>query len=87
MLGTLLGTIAGRSQGGSGVKGALIGTIAPRAIRALGPIGTVAALGYAGYKGYQKWSAKSEVSADKDNTEKSQAALGSAAVDKTPVAA
>lgn len=89
MLGTVIGTIAGRRNGGSGVKGALIGTIAQRGLRVLGPVGTVAALGYAAYKGYQRWADKpadETIDGIAEDQQRSYAALGSAAVRKAPAA-
>lgn len=58
LLGALIGAAIDRDEGGSGIKGAIEGTIAEEAIRALAPIVATYALGWAAQYGIRKgWHA------------------------------
>jgi hypothetical protein len=54
LLTTLAGAAIDRRDGDSGLKGALVGAAAGRAIRALGPVGLAAVVGVAAWRGYRK---------------------------------
>jgi hypothetical protein len=68
LLGALIGAAIDRRDGDSGIKGAILGTIAERAIRALTPIVATYALGwavqYGARKGWQAFAGEDPV----DNT-------------------
>ncbi len=53
LLSTLAGAAIDRRDGDSGVKGAIIGAVAGRAIRRMGPLGLAAVLGVAAYSKYK----------------------------------
>ncbi len=58
LLGALIGAAIDRDEGGSGIKGAIEGTIAEGAIRLLAPIVATYALGWAVQYGARKgWQA------------------------------
>lgn len=58
LIGALIGAAIDRRDGDSGIKGAIIGTVAQGAIRALAPIAATYALGWAVQYGIQKaWRA------------------------------
>jgi len=58
LLGALIGAAIDRGDGDSGVKGAIIGTVAESAIRALAPLAATWALGWAVQYGARKaWQA------------------------------
>lgn len=58
LLGALIGAAIDRGDGDSGIKGAIVGTIAESAIRALAPIAATYALGWAVQYGIRKgWHA------------------------------
>lgn len=58
LLGALIGAAIDRDEGGSGIKGAIEGTIAEYAIRAVAPIVATWALGWAVQYGVRKgWHA------------------------------
>jgi hypothetical protein len=58
LLGALIGAAIDRRDGDSGIKGAIMGTIAESAIRALAPIAATYALGWAVQYGVRKgWQA------------------------------
>jgi hypothetical protein len=58
LLGALIGAAIDRDEGGSGIKGAIEGTIAEYAIRALAPVVATYALGWAVQYGVRKgWHA------------------------------
>jgi hypothetical protein len=58
LLGALIGAAIDRGDGDSGIKGAIIGTVAERAIRGLAPIVATYALGWAVQYGVRKgWHA------------------------------
>jgi hypothetical protein len=58
LLGALIGAAIDRRDGDSGIKGAIVGTIAESAIRALAPIVATYALGWAVQYGVRKgWQA------------------------------
>jgi hypothetical protein len=58
LLGALIGAAIDRDEGGSGMKGAIEGTIAEYAIRAIAPIVATYALGWAVQYGIRKgWHA------------------------------
>jgi hypothetical protein len=58
LLGALIGAAIDRQDGDSGIKGAILGTIAETAIRALAPIAATYALGWAVQYGARKaWHA------------------------------
>ncbi len=58
LLGALIGAAIDRQDGDSGIKGAIIGTVAESAIRALAPIMATYALGWAVQYGVRKaWQA------------------------------
>jgi hypothetical protein len=58
LLGALIGAAIDREEGGSGIKGAIEGTIAEAAIRTLAPIVATYALGWAVQYGVRKgWHA------------------------------
>lgn len=58
LLGALIGAAIDRQDGDSGIKGAIMGTIAESAIRALAPIAATYALGWAVQYGIRKgWHA------------------------------
>ena len=58
LLGALIGAAIDRDEGGSGIKGAIEGTIAEAAIRTLVPIAATYALGWAVQYGVRKgWHA------------------------------
>lgn len=60
LLGALIGAAIDRGDGDSGIKGAIIGTVAERAIRRLAPIVATYALGWAVQYGVRKgWHAVS----------------------------
>ena len=58
LLGALIGAAIDRGDGDSGIKGAIIGTVAESAIRALAPVAATYALGwtvqYAARKAWQR---------------------------------
>lgn len=54
LLGALIGAAIDRDEGGSGIKGAIEGTIAEATIRALAPIVATYALGWAVQYGIRK---------------------------------
>lgn len=54
LLGALIGAAIDRQDGDSGLKGAIMGTIAESAIRALAPIAATYALGWAVQYGIRK---------------------------------
>lgn len=53
LLSTLAGAAIDRRDGDSGIKGAVIGAVAGRAVRKLGPLGLAAVLGVAAYNKYR----------------------------------
>lgn len=58
LLGALIGAAIDREDGDSGIKGAIVGTVAESAIRALAPIVATYALGWAVQYGIRKgWHA------------------------------
>ena len=58
LLGALIGAAIDREDGDSGIKGAIIGTIAESAIRTLAPVAATWALGWAVQYGVRKaWHA------------------------------
>lgn len=58
LLGALIGAAMDRGDGDSGIKGAIIGTVAETAIRALAPVVATWALGWAVQYGIRKgWQA------------------------------
>ena len=58
LLGALIGAAIDRDEGGSGIKGAIEGTIAESAIRLLAPVVATYALGWAVQYGIRKgWHA------------------------------
>jgi len=58
LLGALIGAAIDREDGDSGIKGAIIGTVAESAIRALAPVAATWALGWAVQYGVRKaWHA------------------------------
>lgn len=58
LLGALIGAAIDRQDGDSGIKGAILGTVAESAIRALGPLAATYALGWAVQYGIRKaWHA------------------------------
>jgi hypothetical protein len=58
LLGALIGAAIDRQDGDSGIKGAIIGTVAESAIRAVAPILATYALGWAVQYGIRKgWHA------------------------------
>jgi len=58
LLGALIGAAIDREDGDSGIKGAIIGTVAESAIRVLAPIAATWALGWAVQYGVRKaWHA------------------------------
>src|SRR5579884_985351 len=58
LLGALIGAAIDREDGDSGIKGAIIGTVAESAIRALAPVVATYALGWAVQYGIRKgWHA------------------------------
>lgn len=58
LLGALIGAAIDRDEGGSGIKGAIEGTIAEAVVRALAPIVATYALGWAVQYGIRKgWHA------------------------------
>ncbi len=58
LLGALIGAALDRGDGDSGIKGAIVGTIAESAIRALAPVVATYALGWAVQYGIRKgWQA------------------------------
>ena len=58
LLGALIGAAIDRGDGDSGIKGAIVGTVAESAIRALAPIAATWALGWAVQYGVRKaWHA------------------------------
>jgi len=58
LLGALIGAAIDREDGDSGIKGAIIGSVAESAIRALAPIAATYALGWAVQYGIRKgWHA------------------------------
>ena len=68
LLGALIGAAIDRGDGDSGIKGAIIGTIAESAIRFMAPIVATYALGwavqYGARKGWQALIGEDPVSAD-----------------------
>jgi hypothetical protein len=54
LLGALIGAAIDREDGDSGIKGAIIGTVAESAIRTLAPIAATWALGWAVQYGVRK---------------------------------
>lgn len=54
LLGALIGAAIDRGDGDSGIKGAIIGTVAESAIRAIAPIAATWALGWAVQYGIRK---------------------------------
>ena len=60
LLGALIGAWIDRQDGDSGIKGAIIGTVAETALRAAAPIVATYALGWAVQYGFRKsWHAGS----------------------------
>ena len=58
LLGALIGAAIDRGDGDSGIKGAIVGTVAETAIRAVAPIVATYALGWAVQYGIRKgWQA------------------------------
>jgi hypothetical protein len=58
LLGALIGAAIDRRDGDSGIKGAILGTIAEKAIRMLAPVAATYALGWAVQYGARKaWQA------------------------------
>lgn len=58
LLGALIGAAIDRQDGDSGIKGAILGTIAEKAVRALAPVAATYALGWAVQYGARKaWHA------------------------------
>ncbi len=58
LLGALIGAAIDRGDGDSGIKGAIVGTVAESAIRALAPIAATFALGWVVQYGIRKgWHA------------------------------
>lgn len=58
LLGALIGAAIDRQDGDSGIKGAIVGTVAESAIRVLAPIAATYALGWAVQYGIRKsWQA------------------------------
>ena len=58
LLGALIGAALDRQDGDSGIKGAIMGTVAESAIRALAPLAATYALGWAVQYGLRKgWHA------------------------------
>jgi hypothetical protein len=58
MLGALIGAAIDRGDGDSGIKGAIVGTVAESAIRTIAPIAATWALGWAVQYGVRKaWHA------------------------------
>lgn len=58
LLGAMIGAAIDRQDGDSGIKGAIMGTVAESAIRALAPIAATYALGWAVQYGIRKgWHA------------------------------
>jgi hypothetical protein len=58
MLGALIGAAIDRGDGDSGIKGAIMGTVAESAIRVLAPVAATYALGWAVQYGIAKgWQA------------------------------
>jgi len=58
LLGALIGAAIDRDEGGSGIKGAIEGTVAEYAIRAIAPLVATYALGWAVQYGIRKgWHA------------------------------
>lgn len=58
LLGALIGAAIDRQDGDSGIKGAIIGTVAESAIRTLAPVAATWALGWAVQYGIRKaWHA------------------------------
>ena len=58
LLGALIGAAIDRRDGDSGLKGAIIGTVAEKAIRVLAPVAATYALGWAVQYGARKaWHA------------------------------
>ena len=68
LLGALIGAAIDRGDGDSGIKGAIIGTVAESAIRFMAPIVATYALGwavqYGARKGWQALIGEDPVSAD-----------------------
>ena len=54
LLGALIGAAIDRQDGDSGIKGAIIGTVAESALRAIAPIAATYALGWAVQYGIRK---------------------------------
>lgn len=76
LLGALIGAAIDRQDGDSGIKGAILGTIAETAIRALAPIAATYALGWAVQYGVRKaWHA----AAGEDPVDRASGKLGSRA--------
>lgn len=58
LLGAMIGAAIDRGDGDSGIKGAIVGTVAESAIRTLAPIAATYALGWAMQYGIRKgWQA------------------------------
>ena len=58
LLGALVGAAIDRRDGDSGIKGAIVGTVAEKAIRAIAPVIATFALGWAVQYGIRKaWHA------------------------------
>jgi uncharacterized protein (DUF697 family) len=76
LLGALIGAAIDREDGDSGIKGAIVGTVAESAIRALAPIVATYALGWAVQYGIRKgWHALiGEDPVDQDGRLKARAA-------------
>jgi hypothetical protein len=76
LLGALIGAAIDRDEGGSGIKGAIEGTIAEAAVRTLAPIVATYALGWAVQYGIRKgWHALiGEDPVDEDGRLKARAA-------------
>jgi hypothetical protein len=76
LLGALIGAAIDREDGDSGIKGAIVGTIAETAIRTLAPIAATYALGWAVQYGIRKgWHALiGEDPVDSDGRLKARAA-------------
>lgn len=64
LLGAMVGAALDRQDGDSGIKGAIIGTVAQSAIRALTPILATYALGWAVQYGIRKAWQKSIATSD-----------------------
>ena len=77
LLGALIGAAIDRGDGDSGIKGAIIGTVAESAIRAVAPLVATYALGWAVQYGIRKaWHAVSGADPVDTSTGRLQARAG-----------